>query len=68
MTYLYILLYIILSSIFEKHESIDIFEASFQHADFSASVKLSTFKHHNQLECQKKSAEAEKIVRKKVEL
>ena len=44
-------------------------KAGFQHADFSASVWLSAFKHvHNQLDRQKKLAYAEKIVCKKVEL
>ena len=44
-------------------------KASFHHADFSTSVQISAFKHaHSQLNCQKKSAHAEKIVRKKVEL
>ena len=44
-------------------------KAGFQHADFSASVSLSAFKHaHSQLDRQKKSAYAEKVVCKKVEL
>ena len=41
-------------------------KAGFQHADFSASVQLSAYKHvHNQLDRQKKSTYAEETVRKK---
>ena len=44
-------------------------KAGFQHAGFSSSVELSAYKHaHNQLDRQKKSAYAEKTVRKRVEL
>ena len=44
-------------------------KASFQHADFSASVPLSAFKDaHSWLDRQKKSGYSEKVVRKKVEL
>ena len=44
-------------------------KASFQHADFSASVSLYAFKDaHSLLDRQKKSGYFEKVVRKKVEL